>query len=188
MASLGRRERVLIGVGVAVVLLVVVYLFLVEPLVGRAREAGSRTTAREAVLERRRLTIARGPQIAEELRSIKGQLEAESARLLQGPTAPLAASELQKLVKDAAARNNMEVRSERVLPASDREGLQEVPIEIMIAGSIRDTVATLYRIEHAERLLMIKDLKIRVVSVGQPRELLTTLTVAGYMMPAPKAG
>lgn len=187
MASLGRRERALIGVGAAVVLLVVTYLFLVEPLVERAREVGSRTTTREAVLERRRLTIARGPQIAEELRSTKGALEAESARLLRGPTAPLAASELQKLIKDAAARSNMEVRSERVLPASDRDGLQEVPIEIMIAGNIRDTVAALYRIEHAERLLMIKDLKIRVLAVGQPRELLTTLTVAGYMMPPSKA-
>ena len=186
MASLGRRERALIGAGAAVVLLIVIYLFLVEPLVGRAREAESRTTAREAVLERRRLIIARGPKITEELRSIKGQLDAESARLLQGPTAPLAASELQKLVKDAAARSNMEVRSERVLPASEREGLQEVPIEIMIAGNIRDTVAALYRIEHAERLLMIKDVKIRVVAVGQPQDLLTTLTVAGYMMPAPK--
>ena len=173
----------MIGGGVGVVLLVVLYLFLVEPLVDRAREAGSRATAREAVLERRRLTIARGPRVAEELQAMKTQLESESARLLRGPTAPLAASELQKLVKDAAASSNMEVRSERVLTASDREGLQEVPIELVIAGSIRDTVATLYRIEHADRLLMIKDLKIRVVSIGQPRELLTTLTVAGYVMP-----
>jgi len=184
MASLGRRERILIGVGAVVVLLVGIYLFLVDPLVARAREAESRTAAREAVLERRRLTIARGPRIAEELRGIKSRLESESARLLQGPTAPLAASELQKLVKDAAGNSNMEVRSERVLQASDREGLQEVPIEIIVAGGIRDTVAALYRIEHAERLLMIKDLKIRVVAVGQPRNLLTTLTVAGYMMPA----
>lgn len=183
MASLGRRERVLIGAGVLIVLLVALYLFLVEPLVERAREAGSRATAREAVLERRRLTIARGPRIAEELQVMRGRLESESARLLRGPTAPLAASDLQKLVKEAAAGSNMEVRSERVLPASDREGLQEVPIEIVLAGSIRDTVAVLYRIEHADRLLMIKDLKIRVVAIGQPRELLTTLTVAGYVMP-----
>jgi len=28
------------------------------------------------------------------------------------------------------------------------------------------------------------DLKIRVVAPGQPRELLTTLTVAGYLLPA----
>ena len=183
MASLGRRERLMIGGGVMIVLLVALYLFVVEPLVDRAREAGSRTAAREAVLERRRLTIARGPRIAEELRAMKSRLDAESARLLRGPTAPLAASELQKLVKDAAAGSNMEVRSERVLAAADREGLQEVPVEIVIAGSVRDTMTTLYRIQHADRLLMIKDLKIRVVSIGQPRELMTTLTVAGYVMP-----
>src|SRR4029453_18228870 len=87
MANLGRRERLLIGGGGGVVLLVVLYLFLVEPLVDRAREAGSRAIAREAVLERRRLTIARGPRIAEELQAMKTQLESESARLLRGPPA-----------------------------------------------------------------------------------------------------
>ncbi|HKZ04462.1 MAG TPA: type II secretion system protein GspM [Methylomirabilota bacterium] len=183
MAGLGGRERTLIGVGVALVLLVALYLFLVEPLVDRAREVEDRTAAREASLERRRLAIARGPGITEELQTARRRLESESARLLRGPTAPLAASELQKLVKEAAAGSNVEVRSERVLPASEREGLQEVPIEIVIAGSIRDTIGALYRIEHAERLLTIKELKVRVVAVGQPRELLTTLIVAGYVMP-----
>ena len=182
MASLRRREIVFIGIGAALVLLVAVYLFLIEPLVDRAREVENRTAVREAALERRRLTIARGPRIAEELRSLRSRIESESPRLLRGPTAPLAASELQKLVKEAAASSRMEMRSERVLAASEREGLQEVPIEIVIAGTIRDTVAALYRIEHAERLLMIKDLKVRVVAMGQPRELLTTLTVAGYVM------
>ena len=183
MASLGRRERSLIGLGVAIMLLVALYVFFVEPLVDRARETEGRTAAREAALERRRLMIAQAPRITEELRTVKTRLESESRRLLGGPTPPLAASELQRLVKAAAASSNMEVRSERVLPASAREGLQEVPIEIMIAGSIRDTLTVLYRLEHAERLLMIKDLKIRAAGVGQPRELMTTLTVAGYMLP-----
>ena len=183
MTSLGRRERTLIGFGVGMVLVVGIYFYLVEPLVDRAREAGGRTAARETALERKRLLIAQGPRIAEDLQRVTKRLESESARLLRGPTAPLAASELQKLVKDVAASSNMEVRSERVLPATDREGLQEVPIEIIVAGSIRDTMTALYRLEHADRLLMIKDVKMRVVSVGQPRELLTTVTVAGYVMP-----
>ncbi len=185
MTTLSRRERTLIGLGMGAVLVVGIYFFVVEPLVDRAREAKGRTVAREAALERRRLLIAQGPRIAEELQRVTQRLESESARLLRGPTAPLAASELQKLVKDVAASSNMEVRSERVLPATDREGLQEVPIEIIIAGRIRDTMTALYRLEHGDRLLMIKDLKIRVVAVGQPRELLTTLTVAGYVIPDP---
>lgn len=183
MTTLSRRERTLIGLGMGTVLVIGLYLFVVEPLVDRVREAKGRTVTREAALERRRLLIAQGPRIAEELQSVTRRLESESARLLRGPTAPLAASELQKIVKDVASGSNMEVRSERVLPATDREGLQEVPIEIIIAGSIRDTMTALYRLERADRLLIIKDLKIRVVAVGQPRELMTTLTVAGYVMP-----
>jgi Tfp pilus assembly protein PilO len=183
MTTLSRRGRMLIVFGMASVLVVGIYLFVVEPLVDRAREAESRTAAREAALERRRLLIAQRPRIAEELQSVARRLESESARLLRGPTAPLAASELQKLVKDVAASSNMEVRSERVLPATGREGLQEVPIELIIAGSIRDTMTALYRLERTDRLLTIRDLKIRAVAVGQPRELMTTLTVAGYVMP-----
>jgi Tfp pilus assembly protein PilO len=187
MTTLSRRERTLIGLGLGAVLMVGIYLFLVEPLMDRAREAKGRTAARETALERRRLLIAQGPRIAEELQGVTRRLESESARLLRGPTAPLAASELQKLLKDVAAGSNMEVRSERVLAATDREGLQEIPIEIIVVGSIRDTMSALYRLEHTDRLLMIKDLKIRVVAAGQPRELMTTLTVAGYVMPDPRS-
>ena len=115
-------------------------------------------------------------------------IEKQAARLLPGPTAPLAASELQKVVKDVAAAANVEVRSERVIPPADLAGLQEVPIELTVAGSIRETVALLYEIERTSRLLTVKDVKLRVVGVGQPRGLLTTVTVAGYLLPAPPAG
>src|SRR4030095_17161690 len=109
MTSLSRRERTLIGLGLGTALVVGAYLLLVEPLLDRAREGESRTTAREAALERRRLLIAQGPRLAEELRSVTARLESESAGLLRGPTAPLAASELQKIVKEVAAGSNMEV-------------------------------------------------------------------------------
>lgn len=38
-------------------------------------------------------------------------------------------------------------------------------------------------IEQTIRLLTIKALKVRVVAVSQPEEVLTTLTVAGYLLP-----
>ena len=183
MPSLSPRERLVVGVGAVVALMVAGYLVVVEPILARSRAAETTVTAREAALERRRLLVAQRPRLAEEMALADARLEMEARRLLRGPTAPLAASELQKLVKDLLAAGNVEVRSERVLPASDQNGLQEVPIELTIMGSIRDTVNALSRLERADRLLALKDLKIRVVAVGQPRELLTTLTVAGYLLP-----
>jgi hypothetical protein len=52
-----------------------------------------------------------------------------------------------------------------------------------VAGRIRDTVELLLKIDQTSRLLTVKDIKVRVVAVGQPCELMTTLVVAGYLLP-----
>ena len=188
MATLSLRERLIVGAGVATALAVGGYLFVVEPLLGRARDVEAFVPAREATLARRRLLVSQHPRLIEDLATVTARLETESARLLRGPTPPLAASELQKLVKDllpagSVPGGSLEVRSERVLPPADHQGLQEIGIELTLVGSIRDLVAALARLERTDRLLVLKDVKIRVVAPGQPRELLTTLTVAGYLLP-----
>jgi len=183
MATLSRRERVIVGAGAVVALVVGGYLLLLEPLLTRARDAEALVPAREATLERRRLLVSQRPRLTEELAAVTERLESESARLLRGPTPPLAASELQKLVKELLPTGGVEVRSERVLPPADQQGLQEIGIELTLVGSIRDTVTALARLEKTDRLLALKDVKIRVVAPGQARELLTTLTVAGYLLP-----
>ena len=183
MPALSPRERVIVGTGAVVALVVGGYLLLVEPLLTRARDAQALVPAREATLERRRLLVAERPRMAEELAAVSERLESESARLLRGPTPPLAAAELQKLVKDRLPAGGVEVRSERVLPPTEQQGLQEIGLELTLVGTIRDTGAALARLERADRLLAVKDVRIRVVASGQPRELLTTVTVAGYLLP-----
>ena len=188
MLILRRRERTVIGLALAGLLLVALYFYVVEPLVNRVRDLTELAPAREATLESRRRLVAQHARLTEELAEATLALDKQAARLLPGPTAPLAASELQKVVKDVAASASVEVRSERVMPTADMAGFKEVPIELTVAGSIRETVALLYRIERTPRLLTVKDVKVRVVGVGQPRGLLTTLIVAGYLLPAPVAG
>lgn len=183
MAVISRRERSLIGLGVAGAILFGAYLVVVEPMMNRNSELAELLPAREATLERRRQLVAQRDRVAAEQQALASRLEVESARLLPGATAPLAASELQKVVKEVAEGANVEVRSERVLPPVELAGLLEVPIEIAVAGSARETVALLFLLEQTQRLLTLRDVNIRVVAVGQPRDLLTTLTVSGYVLP-----
>jgi hypothetical protein len=185
MPTLTSRERIVVGAGALIALVVGGYLMMVEPLATRARTAKATVPSREEVLERRRNQVRQQARLAEELAAVNARLEAESGRLLRGPTAPLAASELQQLVKELLSNAAVEVRSERVLPASDLQGLQEVSIELAVMGSIRDTVTALSRLERAPQLLALKDVKIRVAAVGQPRDLLTTVVIAGYLVPNP---
>lgn len=187
MAALTRRERVSIGTGVVAALALTGYIYAAEPVMNRQRELAELIPAREATLEQRRLLIAQRDRLVGELGGITTRLQEASARLLPGPTAPLAASQLQKLAKDVAASANVEARSERVLPPLDRGGLQEVPIEIAVAGNIRETMTLLSQLERMREgtgpLVTLKSVRIRVVAVGQPRGILTTLTVTGYLIP-----
>jgi len=178
------RERRLIGLAVLVGVATLVYLYGIEPIQEWRRSGAELIPAREALLERRRLIVAQRPILTAEIEKVTQRLDARAPRWLQGPTPPLAASELQTLVKDLAVKAGAEVRSERILPLVDRGGLQEVPIEITVAAGLRESVRLLFDLEHTTKILTVQDVKVRVVAVGQPRDLLTTFTVSGYLLPA----
>jgi type II secretory pathway component PulM len=183
MRTLGARERMVIGVGLGLVLVAAGYFYVVEPALTRQREAAEMIPAREATLEARRVLIARRDRLAAELDTLGVEVDTASIGLLPGPTAPLAASALQKIMKDMATGASVEVRSERVLAAQDLSGVLEIPLELTVAGTIRQVVTLLARLERAPSAITVKDVKIRVAAPGQPRELLATLTVAGYLRP-----
>lgn len=178
-----KRERSLIGLAVVVGLAIAGYLYVFEPLQDWKRAGADLIPTREAVLERRRLLVAQRPGLTAEIAQVNASIEALAPRWLKGPTPPLAASELQTLVKGLADQAGAEMRSERILPLVDRGGLQEIPIEITVASGLREAVRLLYDLEHTAKILTVQDVKVRVVAVGQPRDLLTTFTVSGYLLP-----
>jgi hypothetical protein len=176
-----RRERLSLGLGLAVVVTAAAHLYLVEPMLTRRAETADLVSAREAALTRRRLLVASREHLEIQAAATAAKVEGVATRLLPGPTAAVAASELQREVKAMAAEANAEMRSERVLPAVEMGGLQEVGVELTVAGTLRETIGFLRRIERPMRLLVVKDVKIRLVAPGQARELLTTLVVSGYL-------
>lgn len=182
MNRLSKRERLLVGAAILVAVLVGGYLYLVEPWLAEIRDLQeNRIPARERVLAKARARIAQRDAIQRQLTEASQAADRLTARFLPGATPSLAASELQKLVKELAKESGVEVRSERILPAVERDALQEISVEITFSGGIREVVSFLHQLERTTRLLTLHDFKARVISVGQPRELLTTLTVSGFI-------
>lgn len=182
MIRLSKRERLLVGAAILVAVLVGGYLYLVEPWLAEIRDLQeNRIPARERVLAKARARIAQRDAIQRQLAEASRAVDRLTARFLPGATPSLAASELQKLVKELAKESGVEVRSERILPAVERDALQEISVEITFSGGIREVVNFLHQLERTTRLLTLHDFKARVISVGQPRELLTTLTVSGFI-------
>jgi transposase len=184
IGTLSRRERLLVG-GAAVVLGVVGgFTFAVQPVLEHNRATAELVPARAQALEQRRDLVARRQGIAAEVEAAGQRLERAGTRLLASGPPAVAASELQKLVKDMAAQAKTEVRSERILEPRERGELLEIPIEIAVSGEIRQLVDLLARLEAAPKLLTVQDLRVRVVNIAQPRDLLATVTLSGYLLPA----
>ena len=185
MGAVSARERRLIGLAAAVVALIAGWIFVIEPLRARNRELAELIPAREQVLAKRRDLIARGPALKRELEEATQRVEQIKTRLLTAAAPPVAASELVKIVKEAAVQAGLDVRSERILTPAALGDLLEIPVEITVSGGIRELVSLLYQLEDVRKLLTLHDLKIRVLNVGQPKDLLTTVTVSGYILPKP---
>lgn len=181
IGNLSRRERVLITLGVLAAVVVVGWEGVVQPLRERHRVAAELVPARQEVFERRSQLVARKAAIAAELETTNARIEEVSARFLPAGTPAVAASELQKLVKEMATQATTEVRSERIMPPVERGELLEIPIEIAVSGEVRQLVDLLSRFERAPKLLAVQDLKVRVVNVTQPKDLLVTFTVSGFI-------
>jgi Tfp pilus assembly protein PilO len=185
MPAISTRERRLIVVAVGAAVLIAGWIYVLEPQVEGNRVTAELIPARQEMLAKRRDLVSRQPALLRELAETERRLEAITARLLTAATPAVAASELQKLVKDVATEAGLEVRSERILPPVERGDLLEIPVEIAVAGDIRELVGMLYGLDGSPKLLTVQDVKVRVVNVGQPRELLTTLTLSGFILPRP---
>jgi Tfp pilus assembly protein PilO len=182
MASLSRRERRLILGASAGAVVLGAWFLLVEPVIERNRVAQELIPARQEQLARRIELVGRKDAIAADLAAVNGRLDTMAGRFFTATTPAVTASELQKLVKEMASQARTEVRSERILPPVDRGEILEIPIEITVSGEVRQLVELLSRIEAAPKLLSVQDLKLRVVNVSQPKDLLATITLSGFIL------
>jgi Tfp pilus assembly protein PilO len=183
IGNMSRRERSIIGLAVVAGLLVLGWEFVVQPIRDRYMTAAELVPVRERVLARRVELVGRKATISRELETTDAQLQAVSNRFLPASTPAVAASELQKLVKEIAAKASTEIRSERILPPVERGELVEIPLEVAVSAEVRQLVDILAQLEQTPKLLVVQDLKIRVINVAQPKELLATITLSGFILP-----
>jgi Tfp pilus assembly protein PilO len=184
IGNISRRERGLIGLAVLAGVVVLGWEFVIQPISDRYRAAAELVPARERVLARRLELVSRKAAITRDLEATNAQLQSLSDRFLPAGTPAVAASELQKLAKEIAVKASTEIRSERILPTVERGELVEIPIEIAVSAEVRQLVDVLSRLEQTPKLLTIQDLKIRVVNISQPKELLATITLSGFILPS----
>jgi type II secretory pathway component PulM len=182
-----RERRLLVlagilGIGVAG------YVYVAEPLIETHAATRELVVARSGLLARQKRLVARSEAYGRELEVLRAEIVRRRGRLLAGDKAPVAASEVQKLVKATAQEAGIEVRSERILAPVDRGGYAEVPVEVTLYGPIRGLTTFLHRLEEAPILLALTDLKVRAPATGVIRDLSATIALSGFIPALPGSG
>src|SRR5262245_45190426 len=186
MPALRPRERRLLVLAGLVGTVVAGYVYVVEPLVAMHAATRELVVARQGLLARQERLVARSDAYSRELEALRAEIARRQGRLLTGDKAPVAASELQKLVKTTAQEAGIDVRSERILSPVDRGGYAEVPVEVTLSGPIRALTAFLHRLDEVPVLVAMTDLKLRAAPTGTSRDLAATVALSGFI-PAPAA-
>jgi Tfp pilus assembly protein PilO len=184
IGNLSRRERLLIALAGLTAVVLIGWEFVVQPIRDKDELTAELLPAREQLLERHQELIARKADLIGEVEAVTARIDTLSAKFLTAATPPVAASELQKIAKEMATAAGTEVRSERILPPVERGEVLEIPVEIAVSGEVKNLVDLLARLEGAPKLVTVQDLKVRVMNIAQPKDLLATITVSGFILPA----
>lgn len=184
MALVTARERRLLLLTGLLVVGAAIYLLVLEPTRERGEQLQALLAARERLLLKQEGLRARRAAYVAERQSLEAELGRLREGLLPADKPAVAASTLQQQIKAMAEQSGVEIRSEKILPPVAHGAYLEIPLELTMASQVRPLSRFLHRLDGAANLLTVSDLKVRVLSVSQPRELLTTLTVSGYIRPA----
>lgn len=174
-----REKRVLLAGGLLAALIISYYLFTWYS--NMKTSTSEYTETKRTYLSKQLNKIAEKETTAKKLEATKTELKEIENGFLKGDKPPLAAAELQRLLKEMAASAGIDTRSERALNAVDMEMYSGIPVEIGFTATTARLKDMLLKIETSQFLLTIPEMKVRVANINNPTEMYITLTVRGLI-------
>jgi hypothetical protein len=161
-----RERRFLI----AAAALLVAYLGA-RPLLGRVAvlgpQSGKLLTEKLKVIAAYRQAVGREGSLAAEAAALGAEIGAYEASLLPGATPPLAAADLQTLLKQFSDRAGLKIQSEKILPHVKRDAYLEIPVQIVANGELRNLKDFLVAVDSSKLFMAVQDFSLRTVKRRQ---------------------
>ena len=196
---LSRRERGLVGVTLAILIILLARYFIIGPYLERREWVKSQLELQPQLLEKNLRYLGRKDEFAAGLEAARNEIKARESKLLTGDTPSVSASDLQDTVQNLAVKGGTQVITTRVLNPETVGSFAKIAIQMEIGGQI-DQIANLMRaIDTSPKLLVVDEINVRSLfrPVGVPKpqavpqvaiqNLRVSLTVAGYARAQPPA-
>lgn len=167
----GRERKLLIGAAA----LFVIYLGVIK--LGPPRILAGVTTIgpkSDKLLDEKmqridayRQAVGRESSLTAEAAALGAEIRAYEGALLPGSTPPLAAADLQTLLKQFSDRAGLKIQSEKILPHVKRDYYLEIPVQIVANGEIRNLKDFLVAVDSSKVFIAVKELSLRTVKRRQ---------------------
>lgn len=178
--KLQRREKIAVIAGGLVAAILIGYALL-SWYGGLQMSMSHRAEAKKAYLMKQIHRIAEKEELVKKTEAARISLRDLERGLFPGAKPPVAAAELQRMLKEMAVAAGVEIKTERAMSPVDLERYSGVPVEIGFTATTAKLKDLILRIENAQYLLAIPELRVRVINIHQPQEVSVTMTVRGVI-------
>lgn len=179
--SLNAQSRRFLSIGFAVIIIILSYMFILEPAYKSQIAVRTDIKSKQDIYEESIANIARKGMLNERLKTHEARLNELEAKFLPGDKPPVAAAELQKMLKAMATDSGIDIKAERVISSEGKGGYIEVPVEIEFETQIAKLKNFIFGIENAPNTLFITGLRIRVTNVPDPKDIYVTMNIEGII-------
>ncbi len=177
-----REKRVLIGGGVIAGLVLLTYLGT-SLLPGREGLSSEVQTKRRTLLGQKEM-IMREAGFKARIEDYRQRLKQNLTRCLTGENSALAGAELQKVLKDLADQNGVEIIRRDVQREQKLDNdIVKVSVNIETQCTLEQLVPFIAALENNPKLLTIDELRITSFKMQRRWEIRPGLTVSGFIVP-----
>jgi len=193
---LSKRERGLALLAMAVFVGIMLYDRVLTPLIERRTWVREQLVSQPELFKRSVQYLGREREIQARLDEARRRIKSMDRVLLAGDTPSVIASALQKVVRDIAAKEGIQIATTRVLDSTEAGSFLRIPIQVDVVGKI-DQVANLIKfLDSNPKYLIVDEVNIR--SPGNRRrrrrskgpnqaknELRASLVISGFARQTP---
>jgi hypothetical protein len=177
------RERKILFAGIVIVIAIMIFYAMISLLPDRERLLQKVDTDKNIILKQREILSL---EETYKKRAEQGDNHQKLARtrLLPGENSNVASAELQKVLKDFADQNGVDITvkttmSEKKVP--DNDFLTKVAVRIEISCNLEQLVNFLAAIENYDKFLKVEELVITSFRMQKIYQIHPSLTVIGYI-------
>lgn len=176
-------QRKAFWVVISVAMAILIYFLGIIPLIEARKKAEEEIILKRRVLLKYEEYLKNRKNVGEELDRTFKVHETVYLRLLPGENPQLGAANLQEIVKKISEKNNIAIRSFRILEPKEMNVYRKISLQIEFnpMNSMLNLGQFIYDIENYEKDLMISEMDLLVFNPRMPNSIQGSMVISGLM-------